>query len=102
MLRQNCKAYIHGHTVGGTNPSLLEAAVCSDTIIAHDNPFNKEVCQDCALYFQDSQELRQHLEKMDLNSEANLARSAFNQVHQEYSWDKISSDYQKVINSLVI
>lgn len=102
MLRQNCKAYLHGHSVGGTNPSLLEAAVCSDTIIAHDNPFNREVCQDCALYFQDSQELRHHIEKMDINSEGDPAKSAFKQVHQEYSWDKISSDYQKVINSLVI
>jgi rhamnosyltransferase len=101
MLRQNCKAYLHGHSVGGTNPSLLEAAVCSDTIIAHDNPFNREVCQECAFYFQDSSELSQHLESMDLSGE-NISKDVFNQVHQEYSWDKISSDYQKVINSLVI
>ena len=44
MLRQNCKAYIHGHSVGGTNPSLLEAMISKNLIIAHDNVFNKEVC----------------------------------------------------------
>jgi glycosyltransferase involved in cell wall biosynthesis len=39
-LRFFCRAYLHGHSVGGTNPSLLEAMGCSSVVIAHDNPFN--------------------------------------------------------------
>lgn len=43
MLRQNCFAYIHGHSVGGTNPALLEAMSMKNLIVAHDNKFNREV-----------------------------------------------------------
>ena len=50
-LRTNCFAYIHGHEMGGTNPSLLEALSSDNRILALDVPFNKEVAEDAALYF---------------------------------------------------
>ena len=50
-LRHNCFAYIHGHEMGGTNPSLVEALSCSNTILALDVEFNREVAEDCAIYF---------------------------------------------------
>jgi len=50
MLRQNAFAYIHGHSVGGTNPSLLDAMIMKNLIIAHDNEFNREVGGDSMLY----------------------------------------------------
>jgi rhamnosyltransferase len=45
-LRFSCKAYIHGHSVGGTNPSLLEAMANRNIILAHNNVFNREVTYD--------------------------------------------------------
>lgn len=50
-LRTFSKIYFHGHSVGGTNPSLLEAMACGSNILAHDNPFNKGVLQNNAFYF---------------------------------------------------
>ena len=50
-LRFFCRAYVHGHQVGGTNPSLVESIGAGNAIIAHDNPFNRWVAGDGAVYF---------------------------------------------------
>jgi rhamnosyltransferase len=50
-LRRESYAYIHGHEVGGTNPSLLESMVAGSPIVALDAPYNREVVKDAALYF---------------------------------------------------
>lgn len=50
-LRWHAALYFHGHSVGGTNPSLLEAMASKAAIIAHKNPFNQSILQDNALYF---------------------------------------------------
>ena len=50
-LRQNCNLYFHGHSVGGTNPSLIEAMANRCRIIAHDNEFNRAVLGNESLYF---------------------------------------------------
>lgn len=50
-LRHNCFAYIHGHEVGGTNPTLVEALSCHNVILALDVPFNREVAGEGAFYF---------------------------------------------------
>ena len=65
MLRQNCFAYIHGHSVGGTNPSLLEIMIMKTIILCLFNPFNKEVCNDSAIYFKDADELCEKMEMVD-------------------------------------
>src|SRR5205823_2623021 len=51
LLRKQAFGYIHGHSVGGTNPSLLEAMVSGSLILAHDNEFNRETCDLNALFF---------------------------------------------------
>lgn len=53
-LRNGANLYFHGHSVGGTNPSLLEAMACECSIIAHDNTFNKTILGNNALYFNDA------------------------------------------------
>lgn len=50
-IRENAYAYFHGHTVGGTNPSLIEALGSTDLNLLVDVGFNKEVAEDCALYW---------------------------------------------------
>jgi len=56
-LRYFSFGYVHGHSVGGTNPSLLEAMGCGNLIFAHDNPFNRETLQGNGMFFQDSAQL---------------------------------------------
>jgi len=50
-LRYHSFAYMHGHSVGGTNPSLLEAMGCGNLVFAHDNPFNRETLGSCGYFF---------------------------------------------------
>lgn len=62
-LRHFSRLYFHGHSVGGTNPSLLEAMACGCRIVAHDNQFNNTVLNGEALYFGNSGELKTVMEK---------------------------------------
>lgn len=101
MLRQNCFAYIHGHSVGGTNPSLLEIMGMKTVILAHGNLFNKEVCADSAVYFEDVDDLKEKMEKVDANIEdfLELKEKAYQRVRKEYSWDEVVEDYENLIKS---
>lgn len=60
-LRRSARLYFHGHSVGGTNPSLLEAMACSCRILAHNNEFNRGVLEVDTLYFSSSEELSRHI-----------------------------------------
>ncbi|TWR25204.1 glycosyltransferase family 1 protein [Mucilaginibacter pallidiroseus] len=60
-LRYYSNIYFHGHTVGGTNPSLLEAMASNALVCAHNNKFNSAVLNDDGLYFRNSTEVAQHL-----------------------------------------
>lgn len=104
MLRQNCFAYIHGHSVGGTNPSLLESMILKNIIVAHDNEFNREVCRNCALYFGNDIELAAKIDdierdRLKFNSIKNLA---YLRAKNEYSWNRILNEYIDLFNSFSI
>lgn len=101
MLRENCYAHLHGHSVGGTNPSLLEAMIMKNIIIAHDNPFNREVCGDSAIYFQDAQELTKKLDMMDSGRDdlVKLKNKVYKRVKNYYSWPEIVQDYIRVFSN---
>ena len=101
MLRQNCFAYIHGHTVGGTNPSLLEAMIMKNIIIAHDNEFNREVCGNFGVYFKDVDDLKNKIDliEKDSSSYLKLKEEVYHRVRKEYSWKNISSKYAKLFDS---
>lgn len=100
MLRQNCFGYIHGHSVGGTNPSLIEAMVMKNILLTHRNQFNEEVCEDSALYFKDSEELKTKMDDIDKYPEKYqiMKNLAFFRVKQEYSWEKIVTEYDDLFD----
>ena len=102
MLRCHCRAYIHGHSVGGTNPSLLEAMAAGNLILAHDNVFNREVCGDGGLYFRDAVELAQHLDGLDhVSAETeNLRKTALNDSRTRFGWDDVVGKYDELFRSL--
>ncbi len=102
MLRQNCFAYIHGHSVGGTNPSLLEIMIMKTVILVHANHFNKEVCGDSAIYFKNDDDLREKMEMIDLNTEdfVELKDKAYQRVKKEYSWNSVTNDYGRLLNKI--
>ncbi|MGP8189777.1 MAG: DUF1972 domain-containing protein [Methanobacterium sp.] len=101
MLRQNCFAYIHGHTVGGTNPSLLEAMIMKNIIIAHDNEFNREVCGNSAIYFKNANDLRDKVKLIENNFSPylKLKEDVYHRVKEEYSWNEINGKYMKLFDA---
>ncbi len=96
-LRKFSKLYFHGHSVGGTNPSLLEAMAAGAPIAAHDNEFNRAVLQQDALYFNDAGEVH-HLvtagygEKPEQAIEANLGK-----IRTNYNWPAVVDAYETVM-----
>lgn len=102
MFRTNCFGYIHAHSIGGTNPSLLEAMFLKNIIIAHDNEFNREVAGNTALYFADSDDLQDKIERVeadydkDYDKYSKLKDEAYQRVKKEYSWDKIVDEYESM------
>lgn len=102
MIRQNCKAYIHGHSVGGTNPSLLEAMISKNLIIAHDNKFNREVCGKFAFYFGANDQLSSVIEKLEFNYDKvfNLRDKVKNRIKDEYNWINVFDEYEVFLGAL--
>ena len=99
-IRENAYAYFHGHTVGGTNPSLIEALGSTDLNLLVDVGFNKEVAEDCALYWSRKPgslaKLIDKADQMSADEIAEMGRRAKKRVAEEYTWDKICRQYEDV------
>jgi hypothetical protein len=93
-LRRNALIYFHGHSGGGTNPSLLEAMAASAYICAHKNPFNEAILGDDALYFEDIDSLTKVLNFPinTLDREAKTNRN-LTKTRRYYNWELIVSQY---------
>ena len=87
-LRANAGIYIHGHSAGGTNPSLVEAMFFGRPIIAYDVIYNRETTKNEAYYFTDVESLRKLLSKSDLNG-YRMRELA----EQKYTWKRIAQQY---------
>lgn len=99
-LRYYCFAYIHGHTVGGTNPSLVEAMGANCTVIAHDNRFNKGVCENSAFYFHDVQDLRKIIDGISDASINNQKKYSYNRFVDMYTLESVNRRYLSLFNQL--
>ncbi|MDF2037692.1 DUF1972 domain-containing protein [Cytobacillus oceanisediminis] len=97
-IRENAYGYFHGHEVGGTNPSLLEALASTSLNLLLDVVFNKEVGKEGAVYFSKEPgslaSLINKVETYNLNQIEILGKAAKERIRAEYSWDKIVNDYE--------
>lgn len=100
-IRENAYGYLHGHEVGGTNPSLLEALASTKLNLLLDVGFNKEVGQDGAMYWnKEDMNLATLIDKCDKLQKQEieiLAKNAKERINKEYSWNKIIQDYEKIL-----
>ncbi len=100
-LRFSCNAYIHGHSVGGTNPSLLEALASRNLIIAHDNIFNREVTSDRQFYFTTPEQLAGKIYEIELmpdNESTKLRDDSYRLIADRYNWNIILEKYLDLLN----
>ncbi|WP_165021092.1 DUF1972 domain-containing protein [Dysgonomonas sp. ZJ279] len=97
-IRYFSSVYFHGHSVGGTNPSLLEAMASNCFILAHDNIFNRSVLKTDALYFEDENSVTQLLNNIDINNSsyrATFIENNLNRIRCGYSWEKLVDDHEQ-------
>ena len=93
-LRHYSNLYFHGHTVGGTNPSLLEAMASNALIVAHKNEFNATILGEDAFYFLNSNEIGKILIKIqDKNNWNSYLQNNKLKIENTYSWEIINSSY---------
>lgn len=99
-IRENAYGYFHGHTVGGTNPSLVEALGSTDLNLLVDVVFNREVAGDSALYWDrnigDLARVIDMADNMDEKYIKKLGEKAKSRVKQNYTWDIICKKYENV------
>jgi glycosyltransferase involved in cell wall biosynthesis len=96
-LRHFSALYLHGHSVGGTNPSLLEAMACGCSIAAHDNPFNKAILGEDAGYFATSGDVTEMLGHLPTGQlRADRRQNNLDKINTLYNWEKIIADYEEV------
>ena len=99
-IRENAYAYLHGHEVGGTNPSLLEALGSTELNLLLDVRFNKEVAENSALYWdkRDGNLARMidEVEGMSIDEKSEYGRKAKERIRTVYSWEFISNRYSEV------
>lgn len=100
-IRYYSKLYIHGHSVGGTNPALLEAMAASCLIAAHDNKFNRSVLAENAFFFSSASHLS-HLFNQDFEPSRKAFRSNnLNKVAESYRWPVIIDKYEAYFNKIL-
>lgn len=97
-LYQTSLTYLHGHSVGGTNPSLLRAMGAGATVVATGNRFNREVVGDAGLFFDDESELAKVLEAAETDPalSARYSQLARARAAAEYDWDEVAMGYEKL------
>lgn len=102
-IRENAFAYLHGHEVGGTNPSLLEALSSSELNLLLDVGFNQEVAEDGALYWSKREGSLKHLleevEKLPEEMRARMSEKAKNRIREHYSQEQITKAYEDIFLS---
>lgn len=96
-FRLNCSLYIHGHSAGGTNPSLVEAMFSGVPIFAFDNEFNRRTTNNFAYFFSTYEELFDLLKKrntLDLKTSAQKLQKYASEFH---TWDKAVFEFEKAL-----
>jgi rhamnosyltransferase len=98
-IRENAAAYLHGHEVGGTNPSLLESMGKTKVNLLYDVGFNREVAEDAALYWtKEEGSLAALLDGFADVDADELGRKAKDRMRTAYSWKSVADAYEEVFS----
>jgi glycosyltransferase involved in cell wall biosynthesis len=98
-LRFHSSGYLHGHTVGGTNPSLVEALAAGNPVIAHDNPYNRWVAGAAALYFTSAEDASLQIGRIlgDPDLRKQLGSASRIRHAEEFTWEHVAGQYEDLL-----
>lgn len=100
VLRSNCAVYVHGHSAGGTNPSLVEAMSLGLPVLAFHATFNKATTEHKAVYFADKAELQQHILGISFSDWRALGLEMKSVADRRYNWGTIARKYDYLIRKV--
>ena len=92
-LRSNASFYMHGHSAGGTNPSLVETMHFGKAVLAFDCDYNRSTTEDKALFFGDSEELRRLIESLDRDTAGKVGGDMLEIAKRRYTWRIVAEQY---------
>ncbi len=100
-LRFHTAVYLHGHTVGGTNPSLVEAMAAGNAVVAHDNHYNTWVAGPDNAYFSGAEDLARLLDDLlpDADRRRRMGEASRARFHDEFTWTKIGGEYEHALRT---
>lgn len=102
VLYAHAFTYVHGHSVGGTNPSLLRAMGARTAVIAFDVPFNRETLADRAWFFSDARDATRHFDAIEAEDAevARLANDSRERAERDFRWDDVATEYEDLARRL--
>lgn len=92
-VRERASVYLHGHSAGGTNPSLVEMMHFGIPVLAHGCTFNRYSTEDKARYFETAVELAEHMRSLDPDAAAQIGSKMREIAQRKYTWDQIGKAY---------
>lgn len=99
-LWQHAAVYFHGHSVGGTNPTLVQAMAAGAPIVARDTPYNREVLPPNAVFFEPSQDsITGEVLKIatDAKAQSSLSQANLRRAQSSYTWATVCAEYEREI-----
>lgn len=103
-VRKYSYAYLHGHSVGGTNPSLLEAMASDVMMLAHDNIFNRAVLKGNAFFYKDAAEvtaLLNDMERLVAENKERIVKANLKEIRENYSWEHLVDQHEEYFEWLM-
>jgi glycosyltransferase involved in cell wall biosynthesis len=98
-LRFHAKAYLHGHTVGGTNPTLVESMAAGTPILSHNNHFNTWTAGEAALYFDTPEDAAEKITRIlaDEKLREKMRQAGLRRYNEEFTWEHVAGQYEELI-----
>jgi glycosyltransferase involved in cell wall biosynthesis len=98
-LRFHAKAHLHGHTLGGTSPTLVEALAAGNPVLSHDNKYNRWTARDAALYFDTPECADSQISRLlsDEGLRQKLSAAALARFNEEFTWDHVAGQYEELL-----
>lgn len=101
-LWENAGAYFHGHSVGGTNPALVQAMACGAPVVARDTVYNREVLGESAVFVQPNAEsIIEGVDRLigDVELQQTLSQDSAKRAHDHYTWERVCRDYDVALRN---
>jgi glycosyltransferase involved in cell wall biosynthesis len=98
--RSSCYAYLHGHSVGGTNPTLVEALGSGSVTLCHDNPYNRETTDGTGRFFRDAVDLSERIREIESLPDRSLEAErtiSLTVARSRYDWTAVGNTFEELL-----